>query len=229
MTPPRLLTDSDALTSRLLRAGKREAPPQGSRERAILAVTLMLAAPRAPTRRWRWVGLGAAMLVGLTSAEVARRGPTLGPGPGAVVDERSPMAMPAAPVRLESRAPDNLGHAEEVRALPGAPRVSPVPVPSGTPDAQASADDELEAVRRAKVALKEHDAARALAILDDHDRTFDRPAFAEEAGALRIEALRMSGAREAAVLAGAAFFERYPRSPYTQRVRSAVFDAEWAR
>ena len=61
----------------------------------------------------------------------------------------------------------------------------------------------------------------ALDTLALYTRTFLRGALAEEAAALRVEALVASGDATEARRAAAAFLERHPNSPYAQRVRSA--------
>ncbi|HEX6837102.1 MAG TPA: outer membrane protein assembly factor BamD, partial [Polyangia bacterium] len=74
----------------------------------------------------------------------------------------------------------------------------------------------------ARSAMQSSDAARALAILDDHARRFPRGQLAEERDALRVGALWLSGDHAAARRHADEFARRHPGSLFLPSVERAV-------
>jgi Outer membrane lipoprotein len=146
--------------------------------------------------------------------------------PSPTLPASHPTTNPATPPTTESAA--------AAAPRPGGLGVSPkgpgsVGGRTHTPGAAAKpadrappAEDELVGMRRAKLALKAGDAAAALAALAQHEKTFPRGAYAEEAAVLRVEALLAAGERATAEREASAFSARFPESPYAQRVRGLV-------
>lgn len=113
--------------------------------------------------------------------------------------------------------------APPVTAAPraSAAKAATPPTSTGNED-RAGLAAELALVRRAKRALASGDAPGALTLLDEYALAFPRGKLAEEAAAIRVEALATAGETEAARSAGARFFQQYPSSPYGERVRSSL-------
>jgi outer membrane protein assembly factor BamD (BamD/ComL family) len=84
----------------------------------------------------------------------------------------------------------------------------------------------LAAVFPAREALRAGQPARALALLDDHDRQFPRGELGVEVELLRIEALSLSGATGEARTRAERFIALHPDSPYAQRARVHVGTSE---
>jgi hypothetical protein len=75
---------------------------------------------------------------------------------------------------------------------------------------------------RARAAVRANDIATALALVDEHSRTFADGALASEAALVRIEALTAGHRTAEAAEAGRAFLIRFPHSPLAERVRSLI-------
>jgi TolA-binding protein len=105
----------------------------------------------------------------------------------------APATPPAAPTALEPPRPPALGLGQQVAALD-----------------------------RARDALASGNAAGALRLVDEYDRQFPRGALAQEATALRIEALVQQGNRDAAGRLAERFLDANPRSPHAARIRLLV-------
>ena len=78
--------------------------------------------------------------------------------------------------------------------------------------------DELAMIDRARAALGDGDGRRALGIVDAYELRWPRPRFAEEAAAIRVEALAVQGSVEQARAARDAFRARWPNSTYAPRL-----------
>jgi hypothetical protein len=229
MNPRRLSDTGDALQMRLLRSAKSEAPPEGVERRLAAATGLLVATGGGALsmRGWtKWL-LGGLLVVG------AAGGPVVWSAAGAKLRKElvghvgtAPAIDVRAGVALELPVPGASKRAAgELRT---APARAPGVLDKGVRPAP-SPDDELALVRAAKVALVKHDARSALRALDEHARAFPHGVFAEEAGAVRVEALRLDGQEDAARSVGRSFLATYPRSAYAQRVRSALLAAEAIR
>ncbi|WP_437946607.1 hypothetical protein WME98_37855 [Sorangium sp. So ce296] len=77
----------------------------------------------------------------------------------------------------------------------------------------------LDTARRA---LRRGDPAAALALPDRHAREFAGAQLADEAAAIRVEALASKGDRAGARAAARRFLEAHPGSPHADRVESAA-------
>jgi outer membrane protein assembly factor BamD (BamD/ComL family) len=79
--------------------------------------------------------------------------------------------------------------------------------------------EEVAAILSVRAALRQGQAARALALLDDHDRRFPRGTLGIEVELLRIEALALSGATGEARARAQRFIALHPDTPYVRRAR----------
>jgi hypothetical protein len=115
--------------------------------------------------------------------------------------EESPKAPPAQTVEPpQSPWPPLLTGPSPTVASPSGPLptgATTSPSPSGQVTSQVRADgvtQEAELLRRALAALRrDHDAKRALILLDDYDRRFGRGTLAQEADSARAQALLQIG------------------------------------
>ncbi|WP_433934309.1 hypothetical protein AB3662_07305 [Sorangium cellulosum] len=126
------------------------------------------------------------------------------------VDDGPPLSRPAAPGRA---APDPAALAKAAPAASG-PRA-----PERNPSTLAS---ELALLDTARRALRSGDPAAAVALLDRHAREFAGAQLADEAAAIRVEALASKGDRAGARAAARRFLEAHPGSPHVDRVESAA-------
>jgi hypothetical protein len=86
------------------------------------------------------------------------------------------------------------------------------------PLARTTLEAETSLVRDGVAALNGGDAARALALFDEHARTFAGGVFTEERAAERVVALRALHRCAEARVAASEFVRDYPRSPLAARV-----------
>jgi len=111
----------------------------------------------------------------------------------------------------------------------------PPPAPPPAPDETAAAVEappppidprrlaaEVALLDRARAAVAAHDTAGALALLDEHRRSFGDGALVAEAEVVRIEALVAAHRTAEAAGLGRAFLTRFPHSPLAARVRSLI-------
>lgn len=82
-------------------------------------------------------------------------------------------------------------------------------------------ESETALLRAAHQAMQSGDAARALALLDEHARSYPRGALVEERGAQRVFALCALGSKARARGEAAIFLAERPNSPLAPRVRAA--------
>jgi hypothetical protein len=244
MNPTRLIESGEPMGRSLLEAARGERPRRGNERRVLVAALLVswcstCGVVKGP-RLFRWllgavlaVVAGAGIIVGgsrlarphgspaATGVEEARveRAPAADPAPTA--SERPRSDVPPAEALAKEGAPASAPRPKVVRRSTGSsgeggPRV----------DARLSnacgADEEIEEVRSARVALRAGDGAVALQILDSLPRRCPRRSFAEEEDAIRVQGLVVTGQREAARRAGEAFLAAHPRSAYGLRVREAL-------
>ena len=96
------------------------------------------------------------------------------------------------------------------------PVVAPRPAPAPNIDA------EIAAIDAARAALTTERSAEALTRVETYRRTFAAPHFTDEADAIEVQALAALGRKDEARSKADEFLTRHARSPYAQRVRSAV-------
>jgi len=151
----------------------------------------------------------------------------------------SPASPSASPLTHEVFAPsieavpavtvDSLPKAPVAKALPPSPPAvenagneeSMVPE-KAVPSSPARLDEEVRELEKARVALSRGDVAAALAALNAHAEAFSHGSLADEAEALRIEALMRAGNQDEAKARGEAFLSAHPNSSLAARVRRAI-------
>jgi outer membrane protein assembly factor BamD (BamD/ComL family) len=95
------------------------------------------------------------------------------------------------------------------------------PVAKLAPSEESTLEKELLLLRDAKSALDRGDSAKALSVLDQHEKTYPDGVLAEERGATRVLALCAAGRTQDAKLSARDFLAKYPRSPSAVRVRAS--------
>ncbi len=109
-------------------------------------------------------------------------------------------------------------------ARPVAPRASaPAPV-STNREPTATADVEFALIRSAQAALAS-DPSRALALAEEHARTFPAGELVQERELTAVEALARLGRRAEAEDRAHALLTRFPRTPYVARLERALGEA----
>jgi hypothetical protein len=141
------------------------------------------------------------------------------PNAAGVSNEQREPTVPAA-VSGEERA--TAAASSQTAALPsaaasGEERAPVNPVPGAQP---LDLGQEVALLDRARTALAPplSDAARALNVLDAYARRFAHGALAQEAEALRIEAVLALGDERQARTRARRFLSSYPKSPLTDRI-----------
>lgn len=220
----------DPLSLRMLRLAREEKAPKTVRSRVLAAVGAVGLMPSAYAML---VKVGATVLLGGTLAVVYSasfdRAPRTTPHPvpqvlAPTVPSPSPTSIsPVAPSEVIAEVVAPVVAATAARVPPAKPASSGVvtrPLAKGesTSSAElapegASLADEVRLLDRARRAVAGGDAARAFEALSDFDRASPRPRLAEEAEALRIEALVLAGRTSAAHRGYVLFASRHPTSP----------------
>ena len=171
------------------------------------------------------VEVGAAAPAAPPVASVAAPAPRPQPQASAVTATATETAAPmATPMATATSAP--------------ALRPVPAPVPPTTPTTPPAAQttpvapeprapalalgQQVAALDRAREALAAGNAAGALRQLDEYDREFPRGVLAQEATAVRIDALAQQGNLDAAARLAERFLAANPRSPNAARLRLLV-------
>lgn len=155
------------------------------------------------------------------SAPVMPAGDEAPPGP-----PRPPATLHdgGAPSKTKRRSPDG------VRPTPPSTQLVPkkseasAPPPAGPP--RASLGQQLEQIKRARAALRAGDHQRALELLDAYRALPTGGDLGAEASLLRIEALALSGQRDAAAREARQFASNYPNSPLIDRALSFTDGAD---
>jgi hypothetical protein len=124
-----------------------------------------------------------------------------------------PTPTPTAPVAATVAAPPPAAHAPSP--------ATPPPVATETQPAPSSLDLEIALVREARAALRGGDAARSLALLDEHARRFPGGSLGEDCDAERIHALCALGRGDEARSLAARFLAAHPASPHAPSVRAS--------
>lgn len=235
MNDPRRLLDEDSTSfeSKLLRAGKKDAPAPHNRRRiaAALGVGSVFAASTVATGASAtgksWLGLATGSVLRIAATVTAGALAVYGGARVLAPDTEEPAPKP--PVTVSRPAPAPARPPAEV--APPAP--APAPVESAEPVVRRAApastadtlSEELAVLDRARRALARGEPGAALAQLDDHARRFPKRHLSSEATVLRIEALVKSGDTAQAARLGKDFLARQPNSPYEKRVSSLIGDA----
>jgi len=148
------------------------------------------------------------------------------PALGIVDDAHSAVGSAAqAPASVAAASPPPSAHSSKSQALLPARRTESDTAPSRASDASAASDissrlrEESAAVLAIRRTLLAGNAQQALALLARAAEAFPHGALAEEREALSVRALMGAGQTEAARLRGAAFLQRFPRSPHAGDVR----------
>jgi hypothetical protein len=148
---------------------------------------------------------------------------------GTVVATRHADAPRAAPIGIVASAPGPAATAGEpsVRLAPRIdplasaaiePSAKPVPARSAAP---ASPSDEVKLLERAQDALRTR-PDEALALCNDHARTFPNGMLVQEREVIAIEALVKSGRTDEARARAARFKARWPGSSHARRIDTLV-------
>ncbi len=183
---------------------------------------------------------GIAMLVpvlGLATAFYTVESATTTPAPDPAASTKAPTAMPApAPI------PDDPSSVVAPVASLAGPRDLPdakdVPAPAVEPKAntlrRARAGDggfeaELALLTEVTSALREKRAARALALIDEHDRRFPNGALRPEFAGERVLTLAALGRHAEACDLSAKFVAQYPKSPFVPEVRASCVESTPSR
>lgn len=130
----------------------------------------------------------------------------------------APTLVPPEPV-----APAPAARAVEQQTRPRVARVSAEP-PASPPAEPTPAvpRSEVELVSDMSRALAAGDAARALSLVEDHEKTYPNGTLVEERDALRIDALLAAGRTRDAHERASRFRARYPGSLHTARLGRAL-------
>jgi RNA polymerase sigma-70 factor (ECF subfamily) len=214
---------------------RRDAPPPGAASRVWMLVVAGFGRAAAPVVG---VALGTKLaIVGTTAVTTV----LLVVGIGAAASDPEPKAATAAPMApIEPEIGRNratvsssmaaLGtHSRVVQPLakptlrepPVRGTTKAVPVadgPAAPPDTLAS---ETLLVGRARRALADGDAANALALLDEHARTYPSGQMTGEAQALRVRSLCAAGRTDEATRLAASLAAAHPSDPSAAGVRDA--------
>ncbi|AKU98616.1 hypothetical protein AKJ09_05280 [Labilithrix luteola] len=164
------------------------------------------------------------------ASPTATTAPPPAPGDAKAVWESAPETAPIEVATASSQdvspPPRAATVAVPVAARSVSPRVEAVPSAVRPARADEAFDAEMAVMREVQVALRSHDAARALAALDAHDARFGGGALAEERAAARVIALCDLGRQAEASAARSAFLASFPRSLQAERVRRACASSE---
>jgi hypothetical protein len=131
----------------------------------------------------------------------------------------------AAPLAAAAPQPESVNAQQPVIVLAAAeptPAPAPAVVARAAEPARAGIREELALLDAARTALAEHEAARALRLLDQHAEQFTRGRLTPEADALRIDALVQRGAADKAQRLSKRFLERHPTHPLAAHVATIV-------
>ena len=228
----------------LLRSWEQEQPSEAAREGALALVgtasTAAAAGLKAATGgagsmapkaaalgvaalgKWAIVGAGVvALAVTGATVQYVRSSPKETPVTVAIVaPPPSSLAVAiAATATATAEAPPAPAPLPPVATAPTAP-TSPTTLEPRPP--ALGLGQQVAALDRARDALASGNAAGALRSVDEYDRQFPRGALAQEATALRIEALWQQGNRDAALHLADRFLAANPRSPHAARIRLLV-------
>jgi hypothetical protein len=177
--------------------------------------------------KWAAPAIGAVLIGAFvaTSESTRSSAPTAPKSPRTSAEPTAPPAdTPESPVGVRVEDLPSAGPVRSasppVASARTTTKVEDEPAPS--PPAAPSIDSELAAIDAARAAVASGQASEALARVTSYRATFTTPHFADEADALEVQALALAGRSELARQKAETFLARHPKSPYAQRVRSAV-------
>jgi hypothetical protein len=134
--------------------------------------------------------------------------PAPSPAPGAPTAPFATATTVAPPVLLPSPARPS-------------PAESPAPSPTTSPASAGAVDEEVRLVAEAYSFLRDGNASKALAAVEEHERRFPQGKLVESRRVTRILALCQLGRTSEARDERERFLSRYPQSPFSNRVRAA--------
>jgi hypothetical protein len=240
----------ELVVERLVSAARIERPSSESLTRALAGVGVATAATSAATTagasgasaavavkatsfaaggffKWTLLAVTVAGSAGLAVETVRQRSATpvvAAARASSSVREASPPVAPAVAVApLEPAVPAPSAPqpvAKPARSVP-AVRAEPSAESPLAIDAERLAE-EVRSIDAARVRVSSGRAAEALALLDQYERTFEKPGFAPEALYLRMEALLELGQNAAARSSAARLVRAYPQSPQAPRARQVL-------
>ena len=216
--PIRLRTSGDAAERALLESARDDGPSQNA-QRATL-VALGLAAPA--------VALTAGTATAAASSGFKAAFSTFfAGGVGKVVLAVGAAGFVGSAVvvapKLAERSKPRVAVHTAVHTAVRTERAKRVEVPVA-PSLPSELERESAALERALAALDRRAPAEALSVLAQHAADFPAGQLAEEAAALRVEALASAGQAQAARAQLATFRSRWPNSPYDARAMRAVIN-----
>ena len=136
-------------------------------------------------------------------------------------------ALPPTPTSEVSEptgaAPSELPDAKDLPAARPS-RPSKAATSSASRPADGSLEAELALLADVNAALQGNRPARALALIDEHERRFPKGALVPEFAAQRVVTLAALGRHGEACKRSAAFLAAYPKSPLVPQVRSSCVD-----
>jgi hypothetical protein len=136
----------------------------------------------------------------------------------AVAQAPSPTAEPVRDEAPAAEPPATVA----APARPAPVAVNPAPAPPASSDRSASLTAETRLLLRARDALRRGDAARALRLVEEAASRYPGGGLAQEADAIRIEALARSGNKREASERLTDFEHAHPGSPHAERLRDHV-------
>jgi hypothetical protein len=225
-----------AEVSALLRAGRAEVPRKRVVHAALVAAGSVALAGKSSAAlslvsvlKWGVSGLALGSLVSVGS--VALR-PAAGLPSASASAARTPAPKANAAARVLAEAvpspPPAPPISSPVRVQPFLPQVSAraaAPSASGPNDSGTRLEQELALVDSIRAAIDAREFARALSLLDAHERRFGNAApLAPEARYLRMEALRLGGRMDAAREVAQRILSGDANGPHRERAK-AVLDA----
>jgi len=148
------------------------------------------------------------------------------PEPVTVVEPPPTAPPPSQPKPSRSPAPAPAAvPSDPVVTAPPAPETPPVKPAAPPPPPHSTLTEEVTLIDGALAALRHHEPARALELLDDYDRRFPTGSMAPEATVARIQATLATGDGARARELGSQFLATHPTSPLAERVRDLISHA----
>ncbi|CAN5122450.1 hypothetical protein BH09MYX1_BH09MYX1_32670 [soil metagenome] len=217
----------------LLDSAAADVPSPQSEKRTLRAAENELTVPRTWPRAWAIGGTivgiaGLLLLLGhaYQSGTTASAAPAASAAATDVAPAQPPDVVPSSPpIDTMTAAQPTASVAADVSAV-----AQPTPA-TATPPVAASGSatepplglrDELALIDEARSDLDGGNAGEALKVLARYDARYPAGTLREEATAVRVEALFLSGKRAEARAAGEAFLRDHPDSTHAQHVRSLL-------
>jgi hypothetical protein len=125
--------------------------------------------------------------------------------------------------------PGDLPDAKYLPAAAPLERVPPASVSRPNRAGDETFEAELALLSQVTTALQEKQPARALSLIDEHDRRFPNGALAPEFAGERVLTLAALGRHAEACAQSKKFVAKYPKSPFVPQVRSTCVDSTSTR